>query len=72
MKVFEFLYTSCVYESAAATISIHLSKKGAWDAMKKHKLEQHNKWRVRSNNYRKSFKWNFAQGWFIEESEIFP
>jgi len=39
MKVFSFLYCGCIHESGYETISIHKTKKGAIDAMKKDKAE---------------------------------
>lgn len=72
MKVFEFCYNDCIYESAARTVSIHLSKKGAWDAMKKHKLEAHYEWLRFGRDYRNSFKYDFAKAWFINQTEILP
>lgn len=35
-EVFEFVYTTCIYESAKATISLHKTKRGAYKAMNKH------------------------------------
>jgi len=32
-EVYSFHYCSCVYESAFATMSLHRTKKGAYDAM---------------------------------------
>lgn len=32
-EVFEFVYTTCIYESAMATMSLHRTKKGAYKAM---------------------------------------
>jgi hypothetical protein len=66
------MYTDCIYESAAATISIHFSKKGAWDAMKSHKLENYTQWIRFGRDYRNSFKPDFAKAWFIQETEILP
>lgn len=34
-EVFAFMYTHCIYESAMATMSLHLTKKGAYKAMNK-------------------------------------
>lgn len=70
MKVFEFCYTDCIYESAAGTVSIHFSKKGAYDAMKKHKLELYNDWMNKERYYKKRFKPDFAKGWYIHETEV--
>ena len=36
MKLFEFLYTDCIYEGEMAIISLHLTKKGAYNAMRKY------------------------------------
>ena len=37
MSVYEFLYNSCTCESAAETVSIHRTLKGAYEAMRKHR-----------------------------------
>jgi len=34
MELYEFIYTDCIYESAIATMSLHLTKKGAYKAMR--------------------------------------
>lgn len=44
MTVFEFLYCSCIHESAMVTISIHETKKGAVTAMKIHKDQKKREW----------------------------
>lgn len=33
MKVYGFFHTTCVHESAAALVSLHTTKAGAWRAM---------------------------------------
>lgn len=38
-SVYEFLYNSCTCESAAETVSIHRTLKGAYKAMRKHKWD---------------------------------
>lgn len=35
MKLYEFLYCSCVFESGYRTISVHKTKRGAYKAMNK-------------------------------------
>lgn len=35
MKVYEFLYCSCIHESSYRTMSLHKTKSGAWKAMNK-------------------------------------
>ena len=42
--LYEFLYNSCIHESAAATMSIHRTQKGAEIAMEFHKNEARKKW----------------------------
>lgn len=44
-KVYSFEYTYCIYESAFATISLHKTAKGAYNAMKKYILEEYEDWR---------------------------
>ena len=39
-KVYEFWYNDCIYESVAACISLHRTKKGAEIAMEFHKEEK--------------------------------
>ena len=39
MIIYEFLYNSCTCESAAATMSLHRTLKGAYDAMRKHRWD---------------------------------
>jgi len=72
MVVYEFCYCDCIYESAAATVSIHLSKKGAWEAMKKHKLEVYEEWFRMSSSYKKRIKYTFPKAWFIFSTNILP
>jgi len=42
-EIFEFLYTTCIYESAYATMSLHRTKKGAYKAMNIAKEERKTK-----------------------------
>ncbi len=43
-KVYEFWYNDCIYESAAACMSLHRTKKGAEMALEFHKAEELKKW----------------------------
>ena len=70
--VYQFLYCSCIYESAYATMSIHESLVGAYKAMKEHRLKIFNEWRERPNIYRNDFKDTFSQSWTIQKTEIKP
>ena len=77
--VYEFLYNSDCCESAAATISIHKTKKGAEMAMEFHKAEKQKEWnemrKLDEENdpeYWKEFKWDFDQWWGVRECELLP
>lgn len=43
MKIYEFLYCSCVHESGYSTISLHRTKEGAEKTMKNHKKNERRK-----------------------------
>lgn len=44
MKIYEFIYTDCVFESAMATMSINRTKKGAYKAMRKFLMSDFMEW----------------------------
>lgn len=76
MKVYAFKYCDCIFESAWATISIHLDRKNAkkalWEHMKvsfrEHK--EYKKYCLKEGNDRPNFGWH--QDWHIGEMEIQP
>ena len=77
--VYGFLYNSSCCESAAYTVSIHQTKKGAEMAMEFHKNEKQKQWEEmrkldEENNpkYWKEFKWDFDQWWGVREYELLP
>lgn len=77
--IYEFLYNSDCCESAAATISIHKTKKGAEMAMEFHKAEKQKQWdemrKLDESNdpeYWKEFEWDFDQWWGVRECELLP
>lgn len=47
LKLYTFLYNSCIWESAASTMSLHRTRKGAVAAMKKHKEEARKEYEAR-------------------------
>ncbi len=70
-KVYAFEYSHCVYEGNFSTISLHKTKIGAYNAMKKDKLKKHDEWIIRGRLLGKqSFKPNYFQDWRIVELEI--
>ncbi len=73
MKIYEFLYCSCIYESSYATMSLHRTKAGAYKAMKKHKIDTYMEWYDKRALYGKEytrFPYDFSQGWAIGEQEL--
>jgi len=70
MILYGFRYCPCIYESSYSTISIHKTKKGAYSAMKKHRIAVFETWRKLPNQYRKPFKDTFSQDWFIDKITI--
>lgn len=76
-KVYEFLYNSDTYESAAATISIHKTIKGAEMAMEFHKAEVKKEYETsfgsESKEYQKWLKDNpfdSDKWWGIRETNL--
>ncbi len=72
MKIYEFLYCGCIYESSYATVSLHRTKLGAYKAMRKHRLDTFNEWYNSRIIYGKSsrFAYDFAQGWALGEQTL--
>ena len=52
--LYEFIYNSCIHESSWATMSIHITKECAVNAMNKHKEEEYKKWLEYDAECRKS------------------
>jgi hypothetical protein len=78
MKIYEFLFCSCIYESSFATVSIHKTKKGAWKAMNKFLndmfMEEYNE-RIRFGKFRGkqlcgAWKIGRHQSWSVGEIEL--
>lgn len=73
MKIFRFHFNSCTFESSYETISIHKTKKGAYKAMKTHKVDEYTSWyndRLIFGKGGREFPYNFGKGWFIDESVL--
>jgi hypothetical protein len=72
--VYEFLYNSDCCESAAATISIHKTKKGAEMAMEFHKAEIKREWDEQdyAERERLAFPFDYDQWWGVRECELLP
>lgn len=74
MKVYAFLYNSDIYESAASTVSIHLSLSGAYKAMRTHRLSKYNEWRNEQlpSEYKLFTKEGWIEWWGIRSVHILP
>jgi len=84
--VYEAIYNPMIYESAGMTISIHRTRRGAEDAIRKHKAEKRKefdedmKWRREDikktlteelqREYLKQFKFSKFESWGIIKIEI--
>lgn len=69
-NVYQFLYCSCVYESSYSTISTHATLRGAYNAMKAHRLKSFTDWRKMKKFYRMRFLDTVHQDWRIEKVEV--
>jgi hypothetical protein len=72
--VYVFLYNDSCCESAAYTISVHRTRKGAEKAMEFHKSEMKKAWeedeklwKENDPNYVNEFAWNYDKAWFVKE-----
>jgi len=72
MKIFEFGYTDCVYESSFAAISLHRSRKGAETAMYLHKEERRKVWLecYPTKKEQKEMPFGTFEAWKVWEREL--
>ena len=75
MTIYEFLYNSCTCESAAATISIHRTLKGAYEAMRKHRWDtciEDREMKLRFGNHGSLKRWHYDswQWWGIRKRQL--
>jgi len=70
-EVFEFVYTSCIYESAFETLSLHRTKKGAYKAMREFLETEYEQWREDGIRYGKQhFKFGTYCAWAVRLREL--
>ena len=72
MKVYAFQYCSCVFESTDETISLHTTKLGAYQAMRKHRLhdaEFHRSIQIGYGDW-KDLKEGQMCSWTVKEMEV--
>lgn len=76
MKIYEALYTSCIYESDMYTLSIHRTKEGAEKAVQEHKDVMKKEHDDANITYQKlglelsQHEWDVHKGWDIAETEL--
>ena len=72
-NVWCFQYNYCIYEGSFATISIHKTPKGAYNAMRAKILQDYNKWRECGIRYgKKYFKHGSHEDWRVVKIPILP
>ena len=65
-EVYSFQYCGCIYESAFATISLHRTKKGAYNSMRNYIEKDYAEWRDNGCRYGKQyFKHGVHEDWRI-------
>lgn len=71
-ELYEFCYNPSTNESAAATISVHFTKKGAQKAMRKHKNKEKKLWKelYPTKNDQKDFPFGIYESWFINPIKV--
>jgi len=68
--IYQVLYCYDTFESTHETLSVHRTAKGAYLAMKQHRLNIFYEWLRYSNQFRKSFKDTYGQSWKIRKIEL--
>lgn len=74
MKVYGFFYTDCIWENGGSMKSLHLTKKGAYLAMRKFLIQQYNEWYTilgkRHRINKPPFYDQNMEIWYISEIEV--
>ncbi|MCF0059951.1 hypothetical protein MUK70_11930 [Dyadobacter chenwenxiniae] len=72
-KIYIFYYNDCIFESAPFAVSLHYTKKGAYQAMRKHRIKCYNEYmEIFDKEFRRDWRDDFGKAWFIGEKEIKP
>jgi len=74
-KIYVFFYNSCIHESAPYPVSLHKSLKGAYDAMRKDKVNNYLLWYEErmvygKRRYRYADKHALHEDWYVGQREI--
>lgn len=70
MEVYKAMYCPCIHESGYVTISIHRTLKGAYKAIKAHKIEVFEEWLTGSKFGKKYWRSDHGQAWHITKVEL--
>jgi len=76
VKIYEALYTYCIYESAMQTLSLHKTKEGAEKAVQAHKdkiKKEHDDMNAEFEKEgldKSRFEWDVHQRWDVQETEL--
>jgi hypothetical protein len=72
LKLYGFYYNSCIWESAAGLMSIHLTKEGAQKAMRKHKAKEKKEWKemYSTPEEQKDMPFGTHEAWFVDEIKV--
>jgi hypothetical protein len=70
--VWEFMYNDFTYESAAHTMSLHRTKKGATKAMEIHKEKVKKEWDklYKDDPDEDRSKWKWAKWWGVRKTKV--
>lgn len=69
-KVYGFMWNDCVHESSYELMSLHLTKAGAWRAMRAHLWEWAMQQREDSLRSGYDFTHRHSQAWNVREYEV--
>ena len=71
MLIYEFVYTDSIFESGMVTLSVHKTKKGAYNAMREFLEKKYAEWRESGIRYGKQeYKFGTHCAWNIRPIEL--
>ncbi len=70
MKVYQFLYNDSCWESAARTMSLHKTLKGAEMALSFHKEKARKQYNEDNKDHPSEYEFGFDEWWGIRELEL--
>lgn len=70
MRVYEFVYSSCIHEDSGHTVSIHKTRRGAEMVLEFHKNELKKEWDEMYAYYEPPCEFGYMEDWRVRETEI--